>query len=221
MAGQIHGIMQQSEHVDCGGIDSGIGAVQDEMAAPPSSTRDVKDPDVFADIIALPGAEQIWPFRQRPNGLAQGIRIDASLTRTKVARSPNQNVLNVSLGRRPSYEYATCDVKSINPQVDSRECSPIASRANSSRWRFSCSGVSKLWKFPGVDVSNANLGCFPQSLQLSFVFPFLTLNQSNPLAQNFTGVLIAPRGNHLLDERFLLFRENDVSRRHDPCSEAL
>ena len=130
-----------------GGVDSGIGTAQDEMAAPPSSTSDVKYPDVFADIIALPGPGQVRLCRQRLNSLAQGIRIDASLAPTKVVRSPNQNVLEVSLGR-DRHTNTPSATRNHHSQVDSRECSPIASRANSPRWQRSCSGASKLWKHP-------------------------------------------------------------------------
>ena len=73
MAGQIHGVMQQTEHIDRGRLSLGPDTIQHKMAALATLPSDVKHPDSLTDAAAFPGSDRVRTIRKRLDGGGQGI----------------------------------------------------------------------------------------------------------------------------------------------------
>ena len=76
VAGQIHGVVQQTEHIDRGRSGLRFGTIEDEMAALSSSPSNVKHPESLADVVAFPGSGNVRAIRQCLDGGGQGIGIE-------------------------------------------------------------------------------------------------------------------------------------------------
>ena len=73
----------------------GVGTIQHEMAALPSSPSNVKHPESLADVISFPGSGKVRALCQCLDGFGQGIGTDMSLSFAEMLGGPPQDISEV------------------------------------------------------------------------------------------------------------------------------
>ena len=76
----------------------------------------------------------------------------------------------------------------------------------------------KAAKASGIDVSEPNAGGLAQRVESGTVLCLTPLDQSQPFAQHFAGVLLAPGGHEPFDEACLVLGKDHITRWHGGLS---
>lgn len=100
MAGEVHGVMQNTQYIDRLPIAIPTNSKQHDMASPAAPACDVQHEQAFADIVACARSEGIRSAAQGFKRRGERLGIEACLRGPEPFSRPPQDVYEVGFGRR-------------------------------------------------------------------------------------------------------------------------